>query len=209
MLQSRLVTVLAIVFLVSFTSACAVAQSAPEAPSSATKESRQTATTQGKTRSARLRRTTPITSVIKEVTANSGQRFLLDYRVPNGIVVGPTGFADMEYDAFLSVLDNNDLAAVTTGDYVTVLPKKGVRQAAIPVLKDGETAAPGAWVTRVFALQHLPAPQLVPVLRPLMPTSAHLAAQGNANALIVVDRYANTERLRQVIEQLDTPAAKR
>ncbi|MEO0345318.1 MAG: secretin N-terminal domain-containing protein [Pseudomonadota bacterium] len=147
--------------------------------------------------------------MIKTVTANSGKRFLLDYRVPNGIVVGPAGYADMDYDAFLSVLNNNDLAAVTTGDYVTIVPKKGVRQTAIPVLKDGETAAPGAWVTRVFALQHLPAPQLVPVLRPLMPTSAHLAAQGNANALIVVDRYANTERLRQVIEQLDTPAAKR
>lgn len=209
MLQSRLVSVLVAVFFVTLTSACAVAQSSPDSSSGTATESRETATTQGKSRAARATRTTPITSVIKTVTANSGKRFLLDYRVPNGIVVGPAGYADMDYDGFLSVLNNNDLAAVTTGDYVTIVPKKGVRQTAIPVLKDGETAAPGAWVTRVFALRHLPAPQLVPVLRPLMPTSAHLAAQGNANALIVVDRYANTERLRQVIEQLDTPAAKR
>ena len=209
MLQSRLVSVLATVFLISFTSACAAAQSATEAPSSATSETRQTTTQEGKTRSARQRRTTPIASVIEVVTANSGARFLLDYRVPNGIVVGPAGYADMDFDAFLSVLNNNDLAAVTTGDYVSVVPKKEVRQSAIPVLEDGETAAAGEWVTRVFTVKHLPAPQLVPVLRPLMPTSAHLAAQPNANALIVVDQYANTERLREVIELLDTPAAKR
>ncbi|MEM8685512.1 MAG: hypothetical protein AAGF72_19015 [Pseudomonadota bacterium] len=113
MLQSRLVSVLVTVLLTSFTSACAVAQSATEAPSSAATETRQTSTTEGKTRSARPRRTTPIASVIKAVTATSGQRFLLDYRVPNGIVVGPAGYADMSYDAFLSVLNNNDLAAVT------------------------------------------------------------------------------------------------
>lgn len=149
--------------------------------------------------------TTPILGVLEVVTGNSGKRFLLDYRVPEGVVVGPAGYADLDYEAFLRVLDNNDLAAVTTGDYVTIVPRHAIRQAEMPVLQPGQTAAAGEWVTRVFVLQHVPAPQLVPILRPLMPNSAHLAAQPNSNALLVVDRYANTERVREVIAAIDVP----
>ncbi|MEO0614703.1 MAG: secretin N-terminal domain-containing protein [Pseudomonadota bacterium] len=218
MLQSRLVSVLATATLVSLASACALAQSPQNAPAGAPSEPRQTQSSQGKQRVVRQTRspvwmtehnTTSIISIIDVVAANSGKRFLLDYRVPNGVVVGPAGYADMGYDAFLRVLDNNDLAAVATGDYVTVLPKDAIRQAETRVLKAGETAAPGDWVTRVFIIKHLPAAQLVPILRPLMPRSGHLAAQANANALLVVDRYVNTERLREVIEAMDIPQAER
>ncbi|MEO1319130.1 MAG: secretin N-terminal domain-containing protein [Pseudomonadota bacterium] len=217
MLQSRLVSVLASVFLIALSSASALAQSPQSAQVGASPEQpRRTQTSEGKQRTVRQTRspvwmtehnTTPIISVIDVVATNSGKRFLLDYRVPNGIVVGPAGYADMDYEAFLRVLDNNDLAAVTTGDYVTVLPEGAIRQAEMPVLKPGETAAAGDWVTRVFVLKHIRAPQLVPILRPLMPRSAHLAAQADANALLVVDRYVNTERLREVIEAMDVPEA--
>lgn len=219
MLQSRLVSVLATVTLVFLASACALAQSPQSAQVGVSPdEPRRTQTAQGRQRTVRQTRspvrmtehnTTPIISIIDVVAANSGKRFLLDYRVPNGIVVGPAGYADMGYEAFLRVLDNNDLAAVTTGDYVTVLPKDAIRQAEMPVLKAEETAAPGDWVTRVFVLQHIQATQLVPILRPLMPRSAHLAAQSDANALLVVDRYVNTERLRAIIEAMDVPEAGR
>ncbi len=149
--------------------------------------------------------TTPIVDVLNAVSATTGRRFLLDMRVPGRVVLGPGDHSSMDYETLLTVLQNNRLAAIETGDYVTVMPTAVVRQEPMPVVPVGGSAPAGAWVTRVFAIEHLPAPQLVPVLRPLMPSSAHLAAQSASNSLIVVDRFANTERLREVIEQMDVP----
>lgn len=217
MLKTRNVTAIASTFALALIVTGAAAQSpsrqSPE-PSVGFQETKPTTRSSRKVRQTRpaalmtVHETTPIIGILEVVTGNSGKQFLLDYRVPEGVVVGPAGYADLDYEAFLRVLDNNDLAAVTTGDYVTIVPKHAIRQAEMPVLQPGQTAAAGEWVTRVFVLKHVPAPQLVPILRPLMPNSAHLAAQSNANALLVVDRYANTERVREVIAAMDVPSAR-
>jgi type II secretory pathway component GspD/PulD (secretin) len=46
-------------------------------------------------------------------------------------------------------------------------------------------------------------PWLVPVLRPLMPQAAHLAAEAQTNSLIINDRAANVRRIANMVEQLD------
>lgn len=201
-------------FALAMTSGCANAQSSTADDRGPGSKSRQvTRTEQGPKRvreKAQSRRgveqeTTLIVDVIDIVSRSTGKRFLLDYRVPARIVTGPGGHSDMDFGTFLTVLANNGLAAVETGAHVTVMPTAMVRQVQTPVVPVGATAPADAWVTRVFLVEHVPAPQLVPVLRPLLPTSAHLAAQANSNALIVVDRFANTERLRAVIAALDVP----
>ena len=47
------------------------------------------------------------------------------------------------------------------------------------------------------------AAQLVPVLRPLMPQAAHLAAYPNGNILIISDRASNVSRMMRIIERID------
>jgi general secretion pathway protein D len=47
----------------------------------------------------------------------------------------------------------------------------------------------------------------LPVLRPLLPQSAHLAVVPGSNALLVVDRYANTRRLIATLQEMDKPPA--
>ena len=46
---------------------------------------------------------------------------------------------------------------------------------------------------------------LVPILRPLLPQSAHLAAHADSNRLIVMDRYENIQRITEIIRALDVP----
>jgi general secretion pathway protein D len=47
------------------------------------------------------------------------------------------------------------------------------------------------------------AAQLVPVLRPLMPQAAHMAAYPNGNILILSDRASNVSRVMRIIERID------
>jgi len=49
----------------------------------------------------------------------------------------------------------------------------------------------------------VPAAQLVPILRPLLPQYAHLAALPYENTLLIVDRYANVKRIEAIVKALD------
>ncbi len=55
-----------------------------------------------------------------------------------------------------------------------------------------------------FSVQkNSPGVRLVPLLRPLMPQSGHLAADGCSNTLIIVDTFANVRRIEAVVASLD------
>ena len=58
-------------------------------------------------------------------------------------------------------------------------------------------------VTQVIAVKNVNASQLVPVLRPLQPQSAHLAAYPSSNILIISDRASNVSRILRIIERID------
>ena len=54
-------------------------------------------------------------------------------------------------------------------------------------------------------MENVPAAQLVPILRPLIPQQGHLAAYTASNALVISDRAGNIERLLQIIRRIDVP----
>ena len=60
-------------------------------------------------------------------------------------------------------------------------------------------------VTRIIRLEHVPASQLVPILRPLVPQQGHLAAYNPTNTLIVTDHAGNIQRLLKIIAGVDRP----
>ncbi|HUQ52763.1 MAG TPA: type II secretion system secretin GspD, partial [Gammaproteobacteria bacterium] len=59
------------------------------------------------------------------------------------------------------------------------------------------------YVTQAIILDNIGAAQLVPILRPLLPQSAHLAAHQPSNALIVADRPQNMRRMLELIKRMD------
>ena len=58
-------------------------------------------------------------------------------------------------------------------------------------------------ITQVIAVQNVNAAQLVPVLRPLMPQAAHMAAYPAGNILILSDRASNVSRVMRIIKRID------
>jgi len=146
----------------------------------------------------------PITTVIAAVAKRSGKKFIVDPRVQGDAVLLPDTPDSLSYDGFLMLLNVHGFVAVTTGDYVRVVPDPNVRHLALPIADgDGDDYSPAEYVTRVFTVKSIAAGQLVPLLRPMIPQNGHLVALPCTNNLIMIDTFANTQRLEQVIKAMD------
>ena len=71
---------------------------------------------------------------------------------------------------------------------------------------DQDTAANDEYVTQVIRLENISAAKLIPVLRPLVPQQAHMAAYAPSNAIILSDIRSNIGRIVDIIERMDRSA---
>ena len=62
------------------------------------------------------------------------------------------------------------------------------------------------YVTVMFTAKNMCMAHAVPVLRPLMPQAAHMAAFAQSNTLIISDHAANARRIVDMAERLDKAA---
>ena len=140
-----------------------------------------------------------IRQVIEAVGEVTGRNFLVDPRVNASVTL--LSFSPMStdafYQAFLATLQVHGFAAIDSGGVIKIVQDANAR-----FLSSG----PGegdAYVTQTVALENIGAAQLVPILRPLMPQSAHLAAHQTSNMLILADRASNVSRMLNIIARMD------
>jgi Type II secretory pathway, component PulD len=146
-----------------------------------------------------------INTLIATVSDVTGKNFIVDNRVKGKVTVisaSPMNSNSL-YETFLAVLQVNGYAAVPSGGAIKIIPDANVKWEGGAYNSDGTRLARDEIVTHVFQLQNVSAAQLVPILRPLMPQWAHLAAYQANNTLIVADRAANVARIGTLISQMD------
>lgn len=145
-----------------------------------------------------------IGDLVTRVAKRLGKQFVIDPRVRAQVSLAGLEPAQITYDQLLTILDVHQLAVTESAGLVTVVPDANARQLATPVYADpGFTARDGEIVTLLVTPRNVCAPHLVPVLRPLMPQAAHLAALPQTNSLIINDRAGNVRRIAGMVEQLD------
>jgi general secretion pathway protein D len=150
-------------------------------------------------------RGTDLRALIREVAARTHKHFVLDPRTPQFIDLIGLEPKEVTYPQLLGALTVNGMAAVAGDSIVEVIPTSEIRQDALPlVTPDNIKTLDDEWVTCVMPIKNISAPQLVPILRPMLPQSAHLAAYPDRNALVIVDRSANVRRLVEVIKILES-----
>jgi len=147
-----------------------------------------------------------IHSLIQTVSRQSGRNFVVDPRVKARVtVISSTPLnADELYETFLSVLQVHGYAAVPSGDLTKIVPDVNAKQGPVPEFSD-DARFSDQLVTKVIKVANVPAAQLVPILRPLVPQQGHLAAYASTNTLIVTDRASNIDRLTTIINGIDQP----
>ncbi len=66
-----------------------------------------------------------------------------------------------------------------------------------PLIGENDKHPDAEMVSRIVRVKSVPAAYLVPILRSLLPQSAHLAAVQCTNELIIVDTFANVRRVEE------------
>lgn len=148
-----------------------------------------------------------IQAVIDTVGKITNKNFVIDPRVKGKVtVVSPRPLNPNEvYQVFLSILEVHGYAAVQQGSIVKIVPDVNARQSATPVVTASASGSNSSLVTRVIRIDNVPAAQLVPVLRPLVPQNGQVAAYPESNSLIISDTAANVDRLAKIIASIDRP----
>ncbi len=155
-----------------------------------------------------------IPTLIETVSRITGKNFVVDPRVKGKINLITPGEIDKNelYELFLSVLQVHGFSAVPSGaNLIKVVPSNQAKQQPVPVIGEAEEKSEklrkkrkaDELITRVIRVEHVPAAMLVPILRPLVPSTGQLQAYGPSNTILISDRAANIERLVKVIRRMD------
>ncbi|MFK8053060.1 MAG: hypothetical protein AB8F65_08795 [Woeseiaceae bacterium] len=138
----------------------------------------------------------PLDDALDAVTRKTDHKFIVAPAVPAKISVGRVSVRDLEYADLLQVLWLNRLAAITNKGLTQIIPAAVARSMAAPIIKgEGGDVADGEWVTRLVSMKSGQAQKLVPMLRPLMPSVAHLAATPDGKFLVIADLWSNVKRI--------------
>jgi general secretion pathway protein D len=154
---------------------------------------------------------TDIRELIQFVSDATGTTIVVDPAVKGKVRVisSKPVSADELYELFLSVLEVHGYTAVRSGDIVRVIPAKDARSAPLEVSDDRASTVSDEYMTQVIRLENISAAKLIPVLRPLVPQQAHMAAYAPSNAIIISDVSANIDKIRDIIERMDKSAVQK
>ncbi|HYW03094.1 MAG TPA: type II secretion system secretin GspD [Gammaproteobacteria bacterium] len=144
-----------------------------------------------------------IRALIETVSDATGRNFIVDPRVKGNVtVISSTPMGEKAlWKTFLEILEVNGYAAVEGKNVTKIVPEVDAKQ--YGATGRPKPPAPADVVTRVVKVNNIPAAQLVPILRPLVPQYGHLAAYPPANMLIISDRAANVRRLARIVHSMD------
>jgi general secretion pathway protein D len=151
--------------------------------------------------------TVALEPLLQRVGRAANKKFLVDGHVNPQVYLGGVDANDVTFPLLLSILRANNLAVVEFEGRVNVISVNDVRLYPVPFANTDDQNIPAdEWRTRVLQPTNIEAAQLVPILRPLLPQQAHLAAFPGSNQLLIVDRYANVKRITEIVRALDKPS---
>ncbi len=147
-----------------------------------------------------------IRALINAVSKITGKNFVVDPRVKGKVTLisGEELGPGQIYEVFLSVLDVHNIVAIEANGLVKLVPKAVAKQIPTPIRYGKKGGARGdTQITEVFQLKYGSVRDILPILKPLLPPTSHLAAHGPTNTIIITDTAANVNRLLDIVAKLD------
>jgi len=147
--------------------------------------------------------------LIDKVAKRSGKQFIVDPRVRAQVSGTGIDLEKIDYPRLLAILAVHQFAAYEVNGVVRVMPDANARQFPIPVTTGvPANALDDEYVTVLLSPKNMCVAHAVPVLRPLMPQAAHMAAFFQSNTLIISDHASNARRIADIVERLDSASPK-
>jgi beta-lactamase regulating signal transducer with metallopeptidase domain len=109
----------------------------------------------------------------------------------------------LNYGQLLTQLKINEFTAYKSKDYIQIIKIRDARYLSIPTVEKNGTYYDDEIVTDYFKMEKACAGQILATTRPLVPQYGHLTTYADSRTLIIVDTYANIQRIRSVIKVLE------
>jgi len=145
-----------------------------------------------------------IKKVINDFAVKNGEEILIDPRVKARVRLYGKQLEDLKISDLHTIINLHGYAMVKIDGLYVVMPQVNVKQNNVKVYTGVEKDIYDAEiVTALIEVHNIPAAQLVPILRPLVPQQGHLAAYAPNNRIILTDTFGNAKRLIEIIKLLD------
>lgn len=145
-----------------------------------------------------------LVDLIKTISEMTGINFVYDEKVKGKVtIISPKPMnLDDAYNLFRTVLNLKGFTIVPSGAVNKIVSTRGAKEANLPI--ETGSSFGEQFITRLIPLKNVNATELAnTVLRPLVPKTSHVVAYEPTNTLIISDSATNTERLFQIVQQLD------
>ncbi len=138
--------------------------------------------------------------LIETVSDITKKNFIIDPQIQAKVTVisGRPVHKDEIYDIFLTVLNVHGLAAINDGNSIKIIPESDIGG----VIGELNQANGSDFVTRIVPLKHVPAQDLLTMLKSIN-KKANVIAHKESNLLIISDRAKNVERMLSIIQRID------
>jgi len=151
----------------------------------------------------------PYTEAVVRFSQMAGKPLIADT-----VVEGSLTFSDPKPYAYGEALDTLNLILATKNvmlveddRYLRLVPFKALPQMPIKLfhgLDDVAGVRPGEVITVVLALKNLDAGELSQPISSMLSSAGSVASLSRGRGLIITDRLANIQRVRQLLDQIDT-----
>ena len=149
---------------------------------------------------------TDISAVIQQIGKVTGENYVIGNNITGKIsVVSQTPLKKNEVEELLrSVLYVNGFSIVPSGNILMIRPNEDAKKNKIAIDTKGKISGE-AFVARVLSVKYALLPDLLQAVQPLVSDFAVVKALPDSNALLVVDKADNVQKIAQLISELDYP----
>ncbi len=109
----------------------------------------------------------------------------------------------LSYSQLLTQLNANGFTAFKSNGYIVIIPNRDARNMAIPIADKKQSYADDEYLTDFLKADKACVSKVLAVVRPLVPQYGMLTAYEEGNMLIIVDTYANIQRIKATIKAID------
>lgn len=115
---------------------------------------------------------------------------------------------DIKYPELLTILDTNGFTAYKSDGHTIVISADKVRYAPIELVQEGKDYPLSQYVTEIIKIEKACAIKLIPLLRPLVKKTGHMAGLAITNTIVLTDKYSNILRIKGVMKAIDSQFTK-
>ena len=145
--------------------------------------------------------------LVKFISEITGKNFIVDEQVRGKITIISPGriSVDEAYLVFQSVLQVKGFTTVQAGAVIKIVQTSDAKSSTLETVLPSRPAPARTdqYITRLIPLEYVSAEAMTTIIQPLVSNDGLLAAYAKTNTLIMIDTAAQTERIAEILRQLD------